>query len=217
MASSAKVAAGRESGCPHQVTMNGKPTQGHVSYLAGRHQFRHARGKMEGIEQFTGPDSPDSTPESICACVAKIFQVKETEVALLEMGGSLLNFLYPAELKTAGAIPLSSSAVAARTARSKQSDLFNGFARVKHFSIFELVKLGDSGLDAQVIQKLMSAPVLTWNGEVLGVIQVCRKAARPADAGPDFTPEDLRKLESVARFVGKLMAKGRSIARTCSG
>ncbi|MGO9086757.1 MAG: hypothetical protein ACLQBK_16140 [Candidatus Sulfotelmatobacter sp.] len=92
--------------------------------------------------------------------MAKIFHVKETEVALLELGGSLLNFLYPAELKTAGAIPLSSSAVAARTARTRQAELFNSFTQIKHFSVFELVKLGDTGLDAQVIQKLMSAPVL---------------------------------------------------------
>ncbi|HWY21957.1 MAG TPA: hypothetical protein VNX26_12105 [Candidatus Acidoferrum sp.] len=92
--------------------------------------------------------------------MAKIFNVRETEVALLELGRSLLNFLYPAELKTAGAIPLSSSAVAARTARTKQAELFNGFTQVKHSSIFELVKLGDTGLDAQVIQKLMSAPVV---------------------------------------------------------
>jgi hypothetical protein len=169
------------------------------------------------MEQPAGADRPGSTPESICTYVAKTFHVRETEVALLELAGSLLNFLYPAELKTAGAIPLSSSAVAARTARTRQAELSNGFTRVKHFSIFELVKLGDSGLDTQVIQKLMSAPVLTWNGEVLGVIQVSRKAPRPEDAGPDFTPADLRKLQSVARFVGRLMAKGRSIAQTSSG
>jgi hypothetical protein len=174
-------------------------------------------GKMWEIEQLAGLDSPDSTPESICACVAKIFQVSETEVALLELGGTLLNFLCPAELKTAGAIPLSSSSVAARTARTKQAELFNSFTQVKHFSIFELVKLGDTGLDAQVIQKLMSAPVLARNGEVIGVIQVSRKAPRPAAAGPDFTPDDLRKLESVACFVGKLMAKGRGIAQASSG
>ncbi|MFZ0288543.1 MAG: GAF domain-containing protein [Candidatus Sulfotelmatobacter sp.] len=162
--------------------------------------------KMWEIEQLAGWDSSGSTPESICACVAKIFRVSETEVALLELGGSLLNFLYPAELKTAGAIPLSSSAVAARTARTQQAELFNGFTQVKHFSIFELVKLGASGLDAQVIQKLMSAPILAENGEVIGVIQVSRKAPRPAAAGPDFTPDDLRKLESVARIVGRLMA-----------
>src|SRR5271165_802635 len=167
---------------------------------------------MDGIDQFATLETSDGSPDSICACVAKIFRVTETEVALLELSGSLLNFLYPCELRTAGAIPLSSSAVAARTARTKQAELFNSFTQVKHLSIFELVKLGDSGLDEQVIQKLMSAPVLARNGEVIGVIQVSRKAPRPAAAG-DFTPDDLQKLESVARFLGKTHAKGKGIAR----
>jgi hypothetical protein len=169
-------------------------------------------GQMWKIEQLEGLDSSSSTPESICTCVAKIFNVGETEVALLELGGSLLNFLYPAELKTAGAIPLSSSAGAPRTARTRQAELFNGFTQVKHSSIFELVKLGETGLDAQVIQKLMSAPVLVRNGQVVGVIQVSRKAPPPAAAGPDFTPDDLRKLESVAHVVGRLMANGNGMA-----
>ena len=171
---------------------------------------------MREIEQLAGLDSADNTPESICESVAKIFQVKETEVGLLELNGSLLSFLYPAELKTAGAIPLSSEAVAARTARSKQAELFNTFTQVKHSSIFELVKLGDTGLDAQVIQKLMSAPIISRTGNVIGVIQVSRKAPRPAAAGPDFTPDDLRKLESVALFVATLMAK-RGRAQASSG
>src|ERR1035438_9542468 len=188
----------------------------HVSYLVAHPLLRHAR-KMREIEQFAGLDLPESTPESICAAVANIFHVRETEVGLLELSGRLLNFLYPAELKTAGAIPLSSSAVAARTARTKHAELFNSFTQVKHFSIFELVKLGDTGLDDQVIQKLMSAPVLAENGEVIKIIQVSRKAPRPAAAGPDFTPEDLRKLESVALLVGRLMAKSRGIGQASSG
>jgi GAF domain-containing protein len=162
---------------------------------------------MLEIEELAQLNPSESTPDSICICVANLFRVSETEVALLELGGSLLNFLYPPELKTAGAIPLSSSAVAARTARTRQAEIFNGFAQVKHFSVFELVKLGDTGLDAQVIQKLMSAPVLSGNEEVIGVIQISRKAPRPAAAGPDFTSEDLQKLESVARIVGKLIAR----------
>ncbi len=157
---------------------------------------------------MAGLDSSTSTPASICACAARMFEVRQTEVALLELRGTLLNFLYPNELRTAGAIPLSSSAVAARTAQTKRAELFNGFPRVKHFSIFELVKLGDAGLDDQVIQKLMSAPILAPNREVIGVIQISRKAPRPEVAGPDFTPEDLRKLESVARFLGKTFSKG---------
>jgi hypothetical protein len=169
-------------------------------------------GEMWEIEQLAGLEPSESTPESICASVAEMFQVRETEVALLELSGNLLTFLYPAELKMAGAIPLSSSAVAARTAQTKQAELFNGFTQVKHFSVFELVKLGSTGLDEQVIQKLMSAPVLASNGAVVGVIQVSHKAPRPAAAGPDFTSDDLRKLESVARFVGKTLPKGRGIA-----
>ncbi len=167
---------------------------------------------MLEIEELAALDSESSTPESICDCVARIFHVKETEVALLELGGRLLNFLHPAELKTAGAIPLSSSAVAARTARSRQAELFNTFTQVKHSSIFELVKLGDTGLDDQIIQKLMTAPVLAPSGKVVGVIQISRKAPRPAAAGPDFTPEDLRQLEEVARVVGKLM-DGKGMAK----
>ncbi|MGB0014417.1 MAG: GAF domain-containing protein [Candidatus Sulfotelmatobacter sp.] len=160
---------------------------------------------MPETEQLAHLDSCHDSPESVCVGVAKLFRVEETEVALLELSGSLLNFLYPAELRTAGAIPLSSSAVAARTARTKQAEIFNGFTQVKHFSVFELVRLGKTGLDAQVIQKLMSAPVLARNGEVIGVIQISRKAPRPAAAGPDFTSDDLRKLESVAQRVGRLM------------
>jgi hypothetical protein len=172
--------------------------------------------RMWEIEQLADLPAEDRTPATICAHVAKIFRVSETEVALLELSGSMLNFSYPAELRTAGAIPLSSSAVAARTVRSKQAELFNGFAEVKHFSIFELVKLGDTGLDDQVIQKLMSAPILASHGQVEGVIQVSRKAPRPAAAGPDFTPDDLRKLEFVAGIVGTLLVKIGAVAKAGS-
>jgi hypothetical protein len=171
---------------------------------------------MFEIEQLARSGSPENTAASICATVAKIFSVRETEVALLELTGTLLNFVYPAELKTAGAIPLSSSAVAARTARTKEPELSNGFTQVTHFSIFELVKLGNTGLDAQVIQKLMSAPVLARDGKVIGVIQVSRKAPRLDAAGPDFTPEDLRKLQSVGRFVGTLLTKPRGVGQAIS-
>ncbi len=173
--------------------------------------------RMGEIDQHAGWEMEDRTPEAICAGVAKTFRVREMEVALLELAGGLLNFIYPAELRTAGAIPMSSSAVAARTARTRQAELFNGFAQVKHFSVFELVKLGASGLDEQVIQKLMSAPVPDRSGEVIGVIQISRKAPRLEAAGPDFTPEDLQKLEAVARFVGTLLVKSTAIGQASSG
>ena len=146
------------------------------------------------------------TSESICAWVAQLFDVRDTEVGLLKLRGTLLQFLHPAALKTAGAIPLASSSVAARTARTQQAVVFNHFANVDHFSVFELVKLGDSRGDEQVIQKLMSAPLLAPDGKAVGVIQVSRKASCLSAAGPDFTKDDLEKLEHVGRVVGKLMS-----------
>jgi hypothetical protein len=160
--------------------------------------------EMLSLEDFARANA-GITPASISAWVAEQFCVRDTEVGLLKLSGTLLHFVYPAALKTAGAIPLASSSVAARTARTQQAELFNNFAKVDHFSVFELVKLGDSGLDDQVIQKLMSAPLLAQDGRVIGVIQVSRKATHRGIAGPDFTEGDLRKLEEVGRVVGRLM------------
>ncbi len=58
--------------------------------------------RMLETEQLANLDSCENAPELICVCVAKIFRVEETEVALLELGGSLLNFLYPARIERSG-------------------------------------------------------------------------------------------------------------------
>jgi hypothetical protein len=158
---------------------------------------------MLETEQVMSFDFQGRSPEAICAEVAKVFQVRTMEVALLEVSGNVLKFLYPAELKNVGAIPLSGSSVAARTARTKRSDLFNTFTRVKHSSVFEVVKLSGTNPDTEVIQKLMTVPVVSATGEVVGVIQISRKSFSPAKAGADFTSEDLRKLETVAISVAK--------------
>jgi len=97
--------------------------------------------------------------------------------------------------------------VAARTARTRKSDLFNTFTRVKHSSVFEVVKLGATSEDTEVIQKLMTVPILNSDNRVIGVIQVSRKAYSPANVGADFTTEDLRKLEAVAVDIAKLLKK----------
>jgi len=144
----------------------------------------------------------DVTPRDLCGVLAKMFHVQQTEVALLRLDRGLLRFVFPEELTTAGSIPISSSSIAAHTAISKKSEIFNNFARVKHASIFETIKLGTSeGLDTAEplpIQKLMSAPVVDEASKVLGVIQISRKGSDPAYAGADFSREDLHELELAA-------------------
>jgi GAF domain-containing protein len=135
----------------------------------------------------------------LCMVLAKIFRVQYTEVALLRLEGGLLRFVFPEYLRTTGAIPLSSKAVAAHTALSKKPEIFNNFARVKHASIFETIKPEDNDEPAAPapIQKLMSVPVMDRDSAVVGVIQISRKALDSKFA-QDFSREDLHDLELVA-------------------
>jgi GAF domain-containing protein len=139
------------------------------------------------------------TALDLCMVLAKIFRVQYTEVALLRLEGGLLRFIFPEYLRTTGAIPLSSKAVAAHTALSKKAEIFNNFARVKHASIFETIKADDAEEVAAPapIQKLMSVPIMDRDSAVVGVIQISRKALDPKFA-QDFSREDLHDLELVA-------------------
>jgi len=139
------------------------------------------------------------TALDLCMVLAKIFRVQYTEVALLRLEGGLLRFVFPEHLRTTGAIPLSSKAVAAHTALSKKAEIFNNFARVKHASIFETIKPENSDEVAAPapIQKLMSVPIMDRDSAVVGVIQISRKALDPKFA-QDFSREDLHDLELAA-------------------
>src|SRR5580700_11593917 len=114
------------------------------------------------------------TPMDVSMVLAKIFRVQYTEVALLRLESGLLRFVFPEHLRTTGAIPLSSKAVAAHTALSKKAEIFNNFARVKHASIFETIKPGESDepTPPAPIQKLMSVPIMDRDSNVVGVIQI---------------------------------------------
>ena len=140
--------------------------------------------------------------------LSRIFRVRPDEVALLRLEKGLLKFLFPEELTTAGSIPISSStAVAAHTAVTKKVELFNNFTRVKHASIFESIKpSGEKGEEMRpaTIHKLMSAPVLSKTDQVLGVLQVCHKGFDLGSAGPDFTLDDLQRLEHAAKALAHI-------------
>src|SRR3984957_19083324 len=133
--------------------------------------------------------------------LAKVFRVQHAEVALLRLDGGLLKFILPDHLRTTGAIPISSKAVAAHTALSKKPEIFNNFARVKHASIFETIRPDNSESESPAppapIQKLMSVPIMDCDSAVVGVIQISRKGLDSKFA-QDFSREDLHDLELVA-------------------
>jgi GAF domain-containing protein len=136
----------------------------------------------------------------LCVVLAKIFRVQSTEVALLRLEKGLLRFIFPEHLRTTGAIPLSSKAVAAHTALSKKAEIFNNFARVKHARIFETIKPSTTDSEEPPpapIQKLMSVPIMDQAANVVGVIQISRKGL-DARFAQDFSREDLHDLEIAA-------------------
>ena len=163
---------------------------------------RAAKASLSDLEKML-TDSP--TTDRVCLKLAQILGVRRSEVALLRLDkGSSLRFIYPPELRSAGVLPLSGSAVAARTAATRIALLSNTFMRVRHVSLFEAVKLGadvdedDRSQQQMPIQKIMSVPVAAAGKDVIGVVQVSRKGLDASVAGADFTGEDLKKLEQAA-------------------
>lgn len=153
--------------------------------------------------------------EKIAVELAKFFNVQQDEIGILRLDKESLLFVHPAQLHNVGRIPLNSStALAVRTANSKRPEIVNGFARTRHASFFEMVDVGGKSKDPgkkaskeeQIIQKIMSVPVISMN-QVLGVIQVCRKGPTGPASGPDFAPADLQKLVSVATALAKCFVK----------
>jgi hypothetical protein len=165
-----------------------------------------AKATVSELEKMLS-DSPSS--DRVCLKLAQILRVRRNEVALLRQEKGSLRFIYPAELRSAGVLPLSGSAVAARTATTRTSLLSNTFMQVKHASLFEAVKLGavdeeDRSQDQMPIQKIMSVPVVGSEGNVMGVVQVSRKGLDVSVAGTDFTGEDLKHLEQAAEIVSRM-------------
>src|SRR5919197_790892 len=138
---------------------------------------RRPRPSLERLEDLhrQGREGGDQRmAERICHELAAIFQVKNHEVALLWIENGMLNFLFPESLRGAGSIPLSSPAVVTHTVASRRAERFNSFPQVKHLRVFEVARSGapEDKQDFPVIQKLMSAPVLSEDNSVLGVIQI---------------------------------------------
>lgn len=142
---------------------------------------------------------------SVAERIARSMGVRADEVAILGVSQRWrhLYFLVPEALKNMGYIPITStSAVAARTARESRPDIINKLTAVRHATVFEGIKLGNE--EAQVIQKMVSAPILA-QGRVIGVIQISRKGADVRHCGPDFTADDLGKVLALCKPLGKLI------------
>ena len=165
-----------------------------------------AKASVSDLERMVS-ESPSS--DRVCLKLAQVLHVRRSEVALLRLEKGSLRFIFPPELRSAGVLPLTGSAVAARTAATRTPLLSNAFTRVKHVRLFEAVKLEageeeDRSQEQMPIQKIMSVPVVRSGGNVIGVVQVSRKGLDASLAGTDFTGEDLKQLERAAEILARM-------------
>jgi hypothetical protein len=150
--------------------------------------------------------APDSDAlAQVSRTLAKLFGVDTDEVAILKLVPKYksLKFVIPEKLAPVGTIPLTSTtALAARTARERKSEVVNNFSTARHANVFEAVPLGRD--PSELIQKIMSAPILDGT-RIHGVVQISRKAVSLAQAGADFTQKDLRLLVSLSPTLDRFL------------
>jgi hypothetical protein len=167
-------------------------------------QFAELGSLVESLERAgKAPEAADT--KKISQDLAKLFGVDPDEVAILALSDKekSLKFLFPEKLVAVGTIPLSStSALAARSARERRSEVVNNFSVTRHATVFEGVPMGRA--PGELIQKIMSAPIL-HGSKVSGVVQISRKGRTVADAGPDFTQKDLRTLASLTPLLDRFV------------
>jgi GAF domain-containing protein len=84
-------------------------------------------------------------------------------------------------------------------------DVINNVPMVKHVSFFESIKLRDK---PSPIQKMISMPLVV-HGHAIGVAQISRKGETAREAGPDFTPADLRYAQEILDSVAHYLAEAR--------
>jgi transcriptional regulator with GAF, ATPase, and Fis domain len=158
----------------------------------------------------SGKGLSDDVLQKAAGEISKNFQVKQDEVAILQLtqNGNVLAFLYPIKLQKVGSIPMTNTvSLAVRTAREKRPEAINSFATQKHPTVFEAVDLGvEHNKEKNPIQKIMSAPLIA-DGKVVGVVQISRKGKNGPSAGPDFTIKDLTALMATAGLLAKALKK----------
>ena len=146
--------------------------------------------------------------ERIVKAAGAMFAVKADEVAILVMTSDAkqLRFVAPRKLADLGTIPVSKrDSIAVNILAKRAGEAMNNVPMVKHVAFFESVKLREKVVP---IQKMITVPILS-SGQAVGVAQISRKGETPAQAGPDFTPGDVKKAEELFAAVAPFLVEAR--------
>jgi hypothetical protein len=146
--------------------------------------------------------------DRIVKTVSHEFELKLDEVAilLLSSDGRHLRFVAPRRFADLGTIPVTKrDSIAVNVLARRTGEIINNVPMVKHVSFFESIKLRDKPAP---IQKMVSTPLVV-KGQTIGVAQISRKGDTAREAGPDFTPADLRRAQEMLDSVAPYLAEAR--------
>jgi hypothetical protein len=138
--------------------------------------------------------------EQVARILAAHFEVSAHEVGLFKFdaAGRTATFLWPPQsLGSTVKIPvkLFTTAQVSTTARDRRGSIDNAFADTPHLHMFEQALTEHE--HRLPLQKVMTAPGLK-DDRLIWIVQISRKGQTRAEAGPDFTDEQLRQLEVLA-------------------
>ena len=146
--------------------------------------------------------------ERVVKAVTGAFACKGDEVAILVLtsDNKHLRFIAPRKFTDLGTIPVTKrDSIAVTVLGKKTGEVMNNVPMVKHVSFFESVKLRDRVVP---IQKMITVPIL-FRGQPIGVAQISRKGENPGEAGPDFSPADVRRAQDIFEGVAPFLAEAR--------
>ncbi|MFQ5658223.1 MAG: GAF domain-containing protein [Candidatus Methylomirabilales bacterium] len=170
------------------------------------------REQLEALQETTEPPVQlfEKLTGSLAVLVAEEFSLQDDEVAilLLKDEGLTLRFACPNKLyaEKTNAFPVNIGSIAGQVLLTKKGRIDNYVADTEHLSIYERI-FAKADRPWQ-IQKMISVPLVLPDGQLLGVLQVSRKAKSQLMT-PDFIAVDLSKLNdlipSLASYIKKVI------------
>ncbi len=145
--------------------------------------------------------------EALSSTLSKAFSLQPDGLAILVLNRerTMLRFVYPSELAEGGrnTFPITVSSLAGRVIQTGRSVLMNTVRDVPHLGIYERIRIKETV--PRDIQKLLAVAVNGPEGKPQAVIEISRRGKSPAEAGPDFRPEDQQLLERLAGAAAPVM------------
>ncbi len=151
-------------------------------------------------------NGPNERLKYIAEELASFFGVRTHEVGIFRVNhkNHEIVFIWPQGMTSFGHIPLNAvNSLVAKTANDRAATVDNSFSGSRHLFIFEHMLAEKS--ERIPLQKIMSAPIIK-GADVLGVLQISRKAATVTEAGADFTPQNLDELRTISTIIADYLA-----------